>query len=91
MRSFDADGVPDDEIDAITHENAMRHFRFDPFAVRDRSSCTVGALRASAAAAGVDVAERSYARAGAAESGGPRMTKASDLIGRHTVRAPSAR
>ena len=30
--SFEAAGVPDDEIDTITHENAMRHFRFDPFA-----------------------------------------------------------
>ncbi len=40
------DGVPDDEIDKITHLNAMRHFRFDPFSVRPRGECTVGALRA---------------------------------------------
>ena len=25
-------GVPDDEIDKMTHRNAMRHFQFDPFA-----------------------------------------------------------
>ena len=25
------DGVPDDEINKITHLNAMRHFQFDPF------------------------------------------------------------
>ena len=25
-------GVPDAEIDKITHGNAMRHFRYDPFA-----------------------------------------------------------
>ena len=26
-------GIPDDEIDKITHLNAMRVFQFDPFAV----------------------------------------------------------
>jgi predicted TIM-barrel fold metal-dependent hydrolase len=53
-------GVPDDEINKITHENAMRHFRFDPFAVRPREQCTVGALRAEAA--DVDVSPRSSGR-----------------------------
>ena len=42
-------GVPDDEVDKITHENAMRIFRYDPFAHRPREQCTVGALRAQAA------------------------------------------
>jgi predicted TIM-barrel fold metal-dependent hydrolase len=32
----------------ITHENAMRHFRFEPFRHRARESCTAGALRAEA-------------------------------------------
>ncbi len=41
-------GVPDDEIDAITHLNAARTFRFDPFEHRPREACTVGALRALA-------------------------------------------
>ena len=54
--------MPDDEIDKITHLNAMRHFRFDPFSVRERAGCTVGALRASAA--GRDVAAHSSGRAG---------------------------
>jgi hypothetical protein len=53
-------GIPDDEVDAITHLNAMRHFRFDPFAHRPRERCTVGALRAEAA--DVDVSERSSGR-----------------------------
>jgi len=39
-------GVPDDEVNKITHENAMRWYRFDPFASRPREQCTVGALRA---------------------------------------------
>ena len=38
-----------EETDKITHLNAMRLFKFDPFRQRSRESCTVGALRASAA------------------------------------------
>ena len=37
-----------DEIDAITHTNAMRLFSYDPFTRRPREQCTVGALRAEA-------------------------------------------
>ena len=56
-------GIPDDEIDKITHLNAMRVFQFDPFAVRPREQCTVGALRAEGA--DVDVSIRSLGRANA--------------------------
>jgi predicted TIM-barrel fold metal-dependent hydrolase len=66
------DGVPDDEINRITHRNAMRIFRYDPFAHIPREKCTVGALRASAA--GHDVTIRG--RAGRAEA---KRTKATDL------------
>jgi len=52
-------GLTDTEVDAVTHRNAMRIFSFDPFAHRDRADCTVGALRAEATAAGVDVSPRS--------------------------------
>jgi Amidohydrolase len=41
-------GVADDEVDKITHANAMRLFQFDAFSVRPREQCTVGALRAQA-------------------------------------------
>jgi predicted TIM-barrel fold metal-dependent hydrolase len=41
-------GLPDDEVDLITHCNAMRWFRFDPFQHRARERCSVGALRAEA-------------------------------------------
>ncbi|MGZ4676670.1 MAG: amidohydrolase family protein [Acidimicrobiia bacterium] len=41
-------GVDRRVVDAITHENALRHFRFDPFALRPRERCTAGALRAEA-------------------------------------------
>ncbi len=51
-------GVPDDDVDRITHRNAMTHFSYDPFtALGGRENCTVGALRANAA--GHDVAIRS--------------------------------
>ncbi|GAA3940476.1 amidohydrolase family protein [Actinomadura viridis] len=53
-----AAGVPDDELNRITHENAMRWYSFDPFAHRSREDSTVGALRAEAA--GHDVSIRSY-------------------------------
>jgi predicted TIM-barrel fold metal-dependent hydrolase len=41
-----ADGVPDGELNKITHENAMRWYSFDPFKHRAKEKCTVGALRA---------------------------------------------
>jgi predicted TIM-barrel fold metal-dependent hydrolase len=60
-------GVSDHDIDRVTHLNAMKHFSFDPFTVRDgRDSCTVGALRL--AAAGHDVAIHST-KSGRAKSG----------------------
>ena len=40
------DGVPDVEINKITHENAMRVFRYDPFADIPKQKATVAALRA---------------------------------------------
>jgi predicted TIM-barrel fold metal-dependent hydrolase len=50
------EGVPDDEIDAITHLNAMRLFHYDPFSRIPRAECTVGSLRALAT--GVDTSPR---------------------------------
>ncbi len=58
------DGLGTDVIDQITHRNAMRHFRFDPFASRTRAECTVGALRAGAR--DVDVSPVSHAPRGQA-------------------------
>jgi predicted TIM-barrel fold metal-dependent hydrolase len=74
MKSLD--GVSDSDIDAMTHGNAMRHFRFDPFAVRPREECTVGALRATAT--DVDIAPLSVERLRNA----PKMTKSTDLLRR---------
>jgi predicted TIM-barrel fold metal-dependent hydrolase len=41
-------GVDAAAVAKITHENAMRHYRFDPFATRPKEQCTVAALRAEA-------------------------------------------
>jgi hypothetical protein len=79
MKSLD--GVPDSEIDEMTHLNAMRHYRFDPFSQRPKEMCTVGALRALAT--DVDVTAHP-ARGSVGESpgrvkGASRLTRASDL------------
>jgi predicted TIM-barrel fold metal-dependent hydrolase len=37
--------VPDDEVNKMTHENAMRWYSFDPFSHISREQATVGALR----------------------------------------------
>ncbi len=65
--------VPDEDIDKITHLNAMRHFSYDPFAFRPREQCTVGALRAEAG----DVDVRLMARSSAGQP--PKRTVAADL------------
>ena len=72
-------GVPDEDIDAMTHRNAMRHFRFDPFSVHAQEDCTVGALRARAAAAGVDTSPLSVER----RRSGRADTQATYLLKRH--------
>jgi len=43
------EGLPREEIDKITHLNAMQNFSFRPFDHIPREQCTVGALRAQAA------------------------------------------
>ena len=54
---LDGAGCSDDEIEAITWKNVARFFNYDPFTHVKREDATVGALRAKARAAGVDVSE----------------------------------
>jgi predicted TIM-barrel fold metal-dependent hydrolase len=61
-------GVPDDEINKITHRNAMAAFSFDPFAHRAKKNATVAALRAEAA--DVDISVKSMGRRKADAAGG---------------------
>jgi hypothetical protein len=52
--------VPDDEVDKITHGNALRLFGWNPFAIRPCERCTAAALRAEAE--GVDPVTRGRGR-----------------------------
>jgi predicted TIM-barrel fold metal-dependent hydrolase len=72
---FTAANLADDEIDRMTHLNAMRFFTYDPFRHRPRERCTVGALRAEAV--GVDVEPRPTAKRPKTEREGP--VKITDL------------
>ena len=49
------DGVDRHDIDRISHLNAMRNFRYDPFSVLPKEECTVGALRRKAAGHDVSI------------------------------------
>jgi predicted TIM-barrel fold metal-dependent hydrolase len=71
--------LTDAQIDKVTHRNAMRFFRFDPFKVHKKESLTVGALRAKAKADGVDVTPRSSGGAKPLE-GEPRPITSGDLM-----------
>ncbi len=72
------EGVPDAEIDAITHANALREFRFDPFAAMGgRDACRVGALRAQAK--DVDLSLIRGAGGKAPTEGDPRPVTAGDI------------
>jgi predicted TIM-barrel fold metal-dependent hydrolase len=51
--------LTEERINKVTHRNAMRFFRFDPFKHFKREELTVGALRAKAKAKGVDTAPKS--------------------------------
>ena len=55
MEAFAPTDLTDDEINQITHLNAMKFFRYDPFSIRPREKCTVGALRAEAAGHDVSI------------------------------------
>jgi hypothetical protein len=68
-------GLSDDEIDKVTHLNAIKHFNYDPIAILGRENCTVGALRERAKQAGVDTREK---------SGGGNSAKIVDRSGRMT-------
>ena len=51
--------LDDNTINQLTYGNSTRLFQFDPFTHRSRETSTVGALRAEAAAAGIDTSPRS--------------------------------
>jgi len=54
--------LPDDEVNKITHRNAMKHFQYDPFTHIPREQATVGALRDSAKDWDISVKPRTVQR-----------------------------
>jgi len=69
-------GIPDEDIAAITWQNAVREFRFDPFSHRPREECTVAALRSESP--DVDLALKSQGGQAPIE-GEPRPVTAKDI------------
>jgi hypothetical protein len=68
-------------IDKVTHKNAMKFWNFDLFKHFKREEVTVGALRAKAAAAGVDTTPKSSGGAAPlAEGEEPRTITSGDLM-----------
>jgi hypothetical protein len=57
---MERNAVPDDEIDKMTHGNAMRWYGFDPFKDVPRERATVGALRKAAEGHDVSIQSRSH-------------------------------
>jgi hypothetical protein len=72
------DGVSDDDINAMTHENAMRAFAWDFQASRPRERCTVSALRTEAV--DVDLSLMSGAGGMAPHEEGRRIVTAGDIM-----------
>lgn len=70
--------VPDAEINAITHENAMREFRLDFHASRPKEKSTVAALRAESP--NVDMSPIKNAGGTAAHEDGDRIVTGGDIM-----------
>jgi predicted TIM-barrel fold metal-dependent hydrolase len=83
--------LTDVQIDKVTHLNAMRLFKFDPFRHHRREDLTVAALRAKAAATGVDVSVRSTGGAAPLAPGAvPRPVTSGDVVEMFTKHAEAA-
>ncbi|CAJ1579620.1 amidohydrolase family protein [[Mycobacterium] wendilense] len=73
---FDTYDVSDEEINKITHENAMRLYQFDPFAHIPKDQATVGALRTSVEGHDVSIRALSHERDPNTSSGMDALTAA---------------
>ncbi|MCP6725956.1 hypothetical protein NL526_28255, partial [Klebsiella pneumoniae] len=69
-----ANNVPDDEINKMTYENAMRWYSFDPFKHISPEQATIGALRKSAEGHDVEIRALSHHKKG--ERGGSALFEA---------------
>lgn len=71
-------GVPDADVNKITHENALRIFRLDAFHHRPRERCTAAALRAESP--DVDLSVKSVRGGVAPTEDGQRPVTTSDVL-----------
>jgi hypothetical protein len=79
------------QIAKITHLNAMRDFKFDPFAHYKKEELTVAALRAKAKEQGVDVSVKSSGGAAPLAAGEePRPITSGDIVGMFQKHAEAA-
>jgi hypothetical protein len=79
------------QIEKITHLNAMRDFQFDMFNILPREQLTVGALRAKAAEQNVDVSVKSSGGAAPVAAGTARRPITSgDIVGMFEKHAEAA-
>jgi len=70
--------MPQNEVDKITHLNAMRFYKYDPISIFGRENCSVGALRAKAMH--VDVTPKSQGGQRPLATGERRQVIASDIM-----------
>src|SRR6266576_789172 len=63
-KQMQAADVNDAEIDKISHANAMRLYKYDPFSVLGKENCNVGALRAHAEGWDVSIVARGIKASG---------------------------
>jgi predicted TIM-barrel fold metal-dependent hydrolase len=75
------------QIAKITHLNAMRFYRFDPFKHHKREDLTVAALRAQARAKGVDTTPKSSDGARPVTAGVTRPVTSGDIMRMFSERA----
>jgi hypothetical protein len=70
--------VSDEDVNKITHENALRIFRLDAFHHRPREKCTAAALRAESP--DVDLATKSVRGSKPPTEGGVRPVTTADVM-----------
>jgi predicted TIM-barrel fold metal-dependent hydrolase len=72
--------LTDEQIEKVTHRNAMRFFNFDPFKHHSREELSVGGLRAKAAAKGIDITPKSHGGAAPLSAGDERVVTSGDIL-----------
>ncbi|WP_256325996.1 amidohydrolase family protein [Sphingomonas sp. YR710] len=82
--------LTNEQIDKVTHLNAMRFFNFDPFTHHSRQELSVGGLRAAAKAKGVDTTPKSQGGESPLAAGDKRIVTSGDIVGMFTRHAEAA-